>query len=160
MHCPFCDNEDTRVVDSRLAMGGASIRRRRECTACKRRFWTFERYEIAPLLVVKKDGSREDFEREKVLNGVLRACQKRPVSYQILDDMVSALERDLRATGEVEVSSEVIGERVMEGLRKIDEVAYVRFASVYKEFKDISRFSEELNALRESRERFSIEEKQ
>lgn len=153
MHCPSCKCEDTRVINSRLADGGCSIRRRRECPACKKRFWTFERYENVRLLVVKKDGRREEFCSQKVLEGVLKACQKRPISYKDMENMVLALERELRASGDIEVSSEVIGEKVMDRLRELDEVAYVRFASVYKEFKDISRFSEELLALEESRER-------
>ena len=159
MHCPFCGHKETRVTDSRLADSGCSIRRRRECPACKKRFWTFERYESARLLVVKKDGRREEFDRNKILSGVTKACRKRPVTAEAIDAMVSALERDLRASGDVEITSVAIGERIMERLIDFDEVAYVRFASVYKEFKDVNRFSEELRALAEIRKRFVNEEK-
>ena len=158
MHCPFCNNEDTRVTDSRLADNGTSIRRRRECPVCKRRFWTFERCESARLFVVKKDGRRVEFDSEKIRLGVEKACQKRPVPPEAVAGLVADLERDLRATGDVEVTSVSIGERIMEKLIDIDEVAYVRFASVYKEFKDVSRFSEELRALAEKRKRLADEE--
>lgn len=159
MHCPFCSHEDTRVTDSRLADNGCSIRRRRECSACKKRFWTFERYESTRLLVIKKDGRREEFDRNKILSGVTKACRKRPVDPEAIEDMVASLERDLRASGDVEFSSVSIGERIMERLIDLDEVAYVRFASVYKDFKDVNRFSEELRALAEMRKRFVNEEK-
>lgn len=160
MNCPFCNHSGTRVLHSRVATDGACVRRRRECDKCGKRFWTFERCEMFPLLVVKKGGCREDFDGEKLLSGVLKACQKRPVSYRAAKDMVMEIERDLRSSGKAEVSSETIGEMVMEGLRSLDEVAYVRFASVYKEFKDVSSFTEELLTLQELRQRFSTEEKQ
>ncbi len=159
MNCPFCSHKDTKVTDSRLADNGCSIRRRRECPSCKKRFWTFERYESARLLVIKKNGRREEFDRNKILSGVNKACRKRPVTNEAIETMVSALERDLRASGDEEISSVDIGERIMERLIDLDEVAYVRFASVYKDFKDVNRFSEELRALAEMRKRFVNEEK-
>ena len=159
MHCPFCDHADSRVLDSRNTEDGRSIRRRRECPRCRRRFTTYERLEETPLLVVKKDGRREQFQRRKILDGLLRACEKRPVSYDAIEAMAAQIEQDLRSRGESEVPAEEIGEQVMEGLRKLDEVAYVRFASVYKEFKDVSRFAEELKVLEELRRRLPNEEK-
>lgn len=158
MHCPFCEHSDTRVLDSRLTEDGRSIRRRRECSRCRRRFTTYERYEETPLLVVKKEGRREQFQRRKILDGLLRACEKRPVSYDEMDAIAAKIEQDLRSRGETEVSADAIGEQVMEALRRLDEVAYVRFASVYKEFKDVSRFAEELKVLEELRRRLPREE--
>ena len=149
MHCPFCSHEDTRVLDSRLAEFGSAVRRRRECVVCKKRFTTYERHEEAPLLIVKKDGRRERFDKHKILEGVLRACEKRPVSYDEVENLAVDVERKLRSNGENEVSALEVGDEVMERLRALDEVAYVRFASVYKEFKDVSRFSDELRALEE-----------
>lgn len=162
MRCPFCDCEDTRVIDSRTADGGGSIRRRRECPKCKKRFRTFERYEWGRLLVIKKDGRREEFDRKKLREGIVKACQKRPVAFQDIDRIVTELERDLRLSGDDEISSVVIGKRIMDRLIELDEVAYVRFASVYKEFKDVSRFREELSAIENlrERERLADEEKQ
>ena len=157
MHCPFCDHHDSRVLDSRVTEDGRSIRRRRECPRCRRRFTTYERYEETPLLVVKKDGRREHFERRKVLDGLLRACEKRPVAYDTIQAVAAQIEQELRSRGESEVSAEEIGEQVMENLRRLDEVAYVRFASVYKEFKDVSRFAEELKVLEELRRRLPEE---
>lgn len=158
MHCPFCEHSDTRVLDSRLTEDGRSIRRRRECSRCRRRFTTYERYEETPLLVVKKEGRREQFQRRKILDGLLRACEKRPVSYDEMEAIATRIEQDLRNRGETEVSADAIGEQVMEALRRLDEVAYVRFASVYKEFKDVSRFAEELEVLEELRRRLPREE--
>lgn len=147
MRCPFCDHHDTRVLDSRPINDMRSIRRRRECAGCSRRFTTFETVEEIPLIVVKKDGNREQFSREKVLRGLIRACEKRPVSIETLQNLAEEIERELRNTGLSEVGSEMIGEAVMERLIHVDEVAYVRFASVYRQFKDINVFLKELNQL-------------
>lgn len=146
------------MLDSRLADEGMSIRRRRECQTCLRRFTTFERYEEARMLVVKKDGRRERFDKNKMLGGVARAIEKRPIEFSEAEALVSAVDKDLRSRGENEISSEAIGQAIMDRLLVLDEVAYVRFASVYKEFKDVSRFSEELKALEDSRRRFPVEE--
>ncbi len=135
------------MVDSRPADDGNSIRRRRECEKCGFRFTTFEKVEESPLIVVKKDGAREEFAREKVRRGLIRACEKRPVSIEQLEDIVSEVERELRALGESEIDSDLIGEKVMDKLAKLDEVAYVRFASVYRQFKDINVFVDELKEL-------------
>ncbi len=134
-------------MDSRPADDGNSIRRRRECEKCGFRFTTFEKVEESPLIVVKKDGAREEFAREKVRRGLIRACEKRPVSIEQLEDIVSEVERELRALGESEIDSDLIGEKVMDKLAKLDEVAYVRFASVYRQFKDINVFVDELKEL-------------
>ncbi|PSL35222.1 transcriptional repressor NrdR [Planomicrobium soli] len=147
MKCPACQHNGTRVVDSRPVDENKSIRRRRECEACGYRYTTFEKVEEMPLIVVKKDGSREEFSREKVLRGLIRACEKRPVSLEVLEELVFTIEKDLRRIGNAEVKSEEVGEMVMEGLAAIDEVAYVRFASVYRQFKDINVFIEELKDL-------------
>lgn len=147
MKCPACHHNGTRVVDSRPVDENKSIRRRRECESCTYRFTTFEKVEEMPLVVVKKDGSREEFSREKVLRGLIRACEKRPVSLDSLDEVVFSIEKELRRIGNSEVKSEAVGEMVMDRLAKIDEVAYVRFASVYRQFKDINVFIEELKDL-------------
>jgi transcriptional repressor NrdR len=147
MKCPYCDYAGTKVLDSRPVNDNKSIRRRRECERCSRRFTTFETVEETPLLVIKKDGSREEFSRDKILRGLMRACEKRPVSVEQLEMIVSEVERELRKTAQTEVESRVIGELVMEQLYKVDEVAYVRFASVYRQFKDINMFLKELNSL-------------
>ncbi|MCC3375851.1 transcriptional regulator NrdR [Cohnella sp. REN36] len=147
MKCPFCDYGGTKVLDSRPANDNKSIRRRRECEQCSRRFTTFEMVEETPLIVIKKDGGREEFSRDKVLRGLLRACEKRPVSVGQLEVIVSNVERELRNTAQAEVESRVIGEICMEELYPVDEVAYVRFASVYRQFKDINMFLKELNNL-------------
>ncbi|NMB46273.1 MAG: transcriptional repressor NrdR [Firmicutes bacterium] len=149
MKCPFCGYMDTKVVDSRATEEGSSIRRRRECIRCGRRFTTYERLDEIPLMVVKKDGRREVFSREKIITGVLKASQKRPISYEVIENLARDIERDLRNRMDREVSSKIIGEMVMERLRQIDEVTYVRFASVYRQFKDIGRFMEELEKLRQ-----------
>jgi transcriptional repressor NrdR len=135
------------VVDSRPAEEGASIRRRRECLACQKRFTTYETMERLPLMVVKKDGSRQTFDRSKVLNGMIRACEKRPVSFDTLEQIADQIEQILQNSLERETSTERIGELVMDALKKVDEVAYVRFASVYRQFKDINTFMSELNKL-------------
>ena len=147
MKCPYCAYPESKVVDSRPADEGASIRRRRECLACHKRFTTYETMESLPLMVIKKDGSRQSFDRGKVLSGLIRACEKRPVSYQTLEGLVSEIEQALQNQMDREISSARIGELVMERLKKLDEVAYVRFASVYREFKDIDTFMAELNDL-------------
>lgn len=147
MKCPACHHNGTRVVDSRPVDDMKSIRRRRECEACGYRYTTFEKVEEMPLIVVKKDGSREEFSREKVLRGLIRACEKRPVSLEVLESVVFDIEKDLRRQGNAEVKSEEVGELVMDRLAGIDEVAYVRFASVYRQFKDITVFIDELKDL-------------
>ncbi|MCI8551925.1 MAG: transcriptional regulator NrdR [Lawsonibacter sp.] len=151
MKCPYCAFLESKVVDSRPADEGASIRRRRECLSCHKRFTTYETVESLPLMVVKKDGSRQSFDRSKVLGGLIRACEKRPVSYQALEHMVTEIEQVLQNQMDREISSAVIGELVMERLKKLDEVAYVRFASVYRQFKDINTFMTELNKLLEDK---------
>ncbi|MBV8370018.1 MAG: transcriptional repressor NrdR [Candidatus Eremiobacteraeota bacterium] len=145
MLCPHCRKNDTRVIDSRD--DDNSIRRRRECLGCKHRFTTYERMEAPRLFVVKKDGRREQYNREKILSGLRRATQKRPVSEAQTEEIVAAIERELFARGETEVSVNVIGEKVMEALKNVDEVAYVRFASVYRDFRDVASFRAELEDL-------------
>ncbi|MEW9698404.1 transcriptional regulator NrdR [Paenibacillus sp. SI8] len=147
MKCPFCDHSGTKVLDSRSANENKSIRRRRECEKCARRFTTFEMVEETPLIVIKKDGSREEFSREKMLRGLIRACEKRPVSMERLEVIVSEVEMQLRNTAHAEVDSLAIGEIVMEQLYPVDEVAYIRFASVYRQFKDINMFLKELTQI-------------
>ncbi len=149
MRCPFCANPESKVVDSRPADEGASIRRRRECLACHKRFTTYEMMESLPLMVVKKDGSRQSFDRNKVLSGLIRACEKRPVSFDTLEGIVNEVEQALQNELKQEISSAEIGELVMDKLKKVDQVAYVRFASVYRQFKDIDTFMAELNKLLE-----------
>ena len=151
MKCPYCAYLESKVVDSRPADEGASIRRRRECLSCHKRFTTYETMESLPLMVVKKDGSRQSFDRNKVLGGLIRACEKRPVPYHVLEELVGEIEQVLQNQMEREVPSAQIGELVMERLKKIDEVAYVRFASVYRQFKDINTFMHELNKLLEDK---------
>jgi len=147
MKCPSCQNNNTRVVDSRPVDEGRSIRRRRECERCSYRFTTFEKVEETPLVVVKKEGTREEFSREKMLRGLIKACEKRPVALKQLEDITSDIEMELRSQGVSEIKSGEVGEMVMDRLAKIDEVAYVRFASVYRQFKDINVFIEELKEL-------------
>ncbi|TBL75595.1 transcriptional regulator NrdR [Paenibacillus thalictri] len=147
MKCPYCDHPGTKVLDSRSANENKSIRRRRECEKCTKRFTTFEMVEETPLIVIKKDGSREEFNREKILRGLIRACEKRPVSVEMLESIVSEVEKQIRNTAQAEVDSREIGEFVMEQLYPMDEVAYIRFASVYRQFKDIGMFMKELNDL-------------
>ena len=151
MKCPYCAFLESKVVDSRPADEGASIRRRRECLSCHKRFTTYETMESLPLMVVKKDGSRQSFDRNKVMGGVIRACEKRPVSYQDMEGLVAEIEQVLQNQMEREISSAQIGELVMDRLKKLDEVAYVRFASVYRQFKDINTFMTELNKLLEDK---------
>lgn len=147
MRCPFCDFNDTKVIDSRLGKEGNNIRRRRECIDCGRRFTTYERVEETLPLVVKKDGRREPFDRTKIIAGMQRACEKRPVSISTIEKLVDRLELSLQECGEKEIDASRIGEAVMEALHEIDEVAYVRFASVYRQFRDINEFMAELKDL-------------
>lgn len=151
MKCPFCHYLESKVLDSRPTEEGNAIRRRRECLKCFRRFTTYEKVEEIPLLVVKRDGRRVPFDRSKILSGLLKACEKRSVSLKTLEDVAEDIERDLRNSMEKEIPSTVIGEKVMERLKGIDEVAYVRFASVYRKFTDISRFRDELEKLLKER---------
>ncbi|WP_296326362.1 transcriptional regulator NrdR [uncultured Acidaminococcus sp.] len=147
MKCPFCSYADSRVIDSRSVDNGTSIRRRRECPECGRRFTTYEKYEETPLLVIKKDGRRELFDSQKLTNGLLKAFEKRPFSYEQIQSIASGIERDLRALGESEVKSTLIGETVMKALEKIDQIAYVRFASVYRQFADVNSFMQEIQGM-------------
>ena len=147
MKCPFCSFEESKVIDSRPTDEGQRIRRRRECLSCGKRFTTYEIIESLPIIVIKKDKSRETFNRDKLMTGLLRACEKRPVSIDTLDNIIDEIETTLQNSLDREVSSEKIGQLVMEKLKKIDEVAYVRFASVYRQFKDINTFMRELNKL-------------
>ena len=147
MKCPFCGYTESKVIDSRPAEEGATIRRRRECLACSKRFTTYEIIERLPLVVVKRDGSRQSFDKVKLINGMVRACEKRPVSLQTLEQIADEIEQELQSNLEREVSTVDVGEMVMKRLKSIDEVAYVRFASVYRSFKDINTFMEELSKL-------------
>jgi len=147
VRCPFCRSDETKVLDSRQIEGGSAIRRRRECDVCAKRFTTYERYEDFQLMVIKKDGRREPFSRQKLLAGLNKACEKRPVSIEQLETIVSDIERQLLDTNEREVPSTMIGEAVINKLFAIDEIAYIRFASVYRQFKDIQKFMEELEEL-------------
>jgi len=147
MKCPFCDNDDTKVVDSRPTDEGQSIRRRRECEKCGRRFTTYEKIEQIPLIVVKKDGSRQTFDRAKVMNGIIKACEKRPVPMDDIEKIVDDIERGLSNLMLKEMDSSIIGEYVMEHLRDLDDVAYVRFASVYRQFTDAESFRKEIEKL-------------
>jgi transcriptional repressor NrdR len=147
MKCPFCGYSESKVIDSRPAEEGATIRRRRECLSCQKRFTTYEIMERLPLIVVKKDGSRQTFDRVKLLNGMIRACEKRQVPMSELDKIADDIEQELQNSLEREVSTQEIGELVMERLKDVDEVAYVRFASVYRHFRDINTFMDELNKI-------------
>jgi len=147
MRCPFCGHPESKVVDSRSSKEGDSIRRRRECLACERRYTTYERIEEVAQMVIKKDGRREAFDRWKIKSGILKACEKRPVSLEQVDGLIDDVERDLFNSTEHEVSTEAIGQAVMNRLKKLDQVAYVRFASVYRQFKDLNEFMAELKGL-------------
>jgi transcriptional repressor NrdR len=147
MHCPFCDHLENKVVDSRLSKEGEAIRRRRECLSCQRRFTTYERLEEVLPAVIKKDGRREPFNRQKILEGLKTACQKRPISVDILEGVVERIEKKIHEMGQSEIPSRNIGEEVMKELHELDEVAYVRFASVYRNFKDLGEFMNELKDL-------------
>ena len=147
MHCPFCSAEDTKVNDSRLVSEGGQVRRRRECMSCRERFTTYELAELVMPRVIKSDETREPFDEEKLRAGLLRALEKRPVGIDQIEDAISHIQHSLRATGEREITSRMVGERVMSELRELDEVAYVRFASVYRSFQDLSEFRAELDRL-------------
>lgn len=147
MRCPFCNSEDTKVIDSRPADEQNAIRRRRECIACNKRFTTYERLEAFPMMVVKKDDTREQYDRQKAEKGILLACHKRPVSAEQVQELLDELENQLFNTGRKEIPTTLIGEIIMEKLRELDEVAYVRFASVYREFKDVDTFAAEITKL-------------
>ncbi len=147
MKCPFCGHLDDKVIDSRLSQDGNATRRRRECLSCTKRFTTYERVEETLPLVVKKDGTREAFNRSKILDGLKKACEKRPVSIEDMEKAIDRLEARFMESGEREVQSSIVGEAVMEELRGLDEVAYVRFASVYREFRDVNEFMKELREL-------------
>ena len=149
MRCPYCGAEDTKVTDSRPSEN--TIRRRRECIVCDKRFTTYERIEVIPLMVVKKDGTREEFDRAKIEKGILRACHKRPVSADKISQLVDEIENELLAGGDKEIPSMVIGEKVMNKLAALDDVAYVRFASVYREFKDVKTFVKEIEKMDKNR---------
>ena len=149
MRCPFCQHMDDRVIDSRLSKEGDMIRRRRECTHCLRRFTTYERVEETLPLVIKKDGRRENFDRGKILAGLHKACEKRPISVETLEKLVDRIEQKLQEGGEREIHSRVVGEQIMLELQNLDEVAYVRFASVYRSFKDVNEFMNEVKELLE-----------
>ncbi|OQW34920.1 MAG: NrdR family transcriptional regulator [Nitrospira sp. SG-bin1] len=151
MKCPFCDELEDKVVDSRMAKEGEVIRRRRECLGCKRRYTTYERVEEILPVVVKKDGRRESFDRNKILVGLKKACEKRPISISTIEAVTDRIEKRIQEMGETEIESRVVGEEVMKELHQLDQVAYVRFASVYREFKDIDQFMDELKTLAQHR---------
>jgi transcriptional repressor NrdR len=152
--CPFCDDVEDKVVDSRMAKEGQVIRRRRECLACKRRYTTYERVEESLPMVAKKDGRREPFDRQKIFSGLTKACEKRPISVSTIEAVTDRIEKRIQEMGETEILSRTVGEEVMKELHQLDQVAYVRFASVYREFKDIDQFMDELKMLaRERREK-------
>ena len=147
MKCPFCGESDNKVIDSRLSKDGNVIRRRRECILCSRRFTTYEHIEEIPIMIIKKDGRREIFSREKVRSGIKKACEKLDISMNVIEEFIEELERDLKETGEKEIPSSVIGEKIMAKLHELNDIAYVRFASVYREFKDVNDFVSELKSL-------------
>ena len=147
MKCPYCNYEDTKVIDSRPTEDGHAIRRRRGCEKCGKRFTTYEKVEESIIMIVKKDGSREAFDRGKLMNGIIRACEKRPVPMATIEEMVDRIERGLNNLMQKEVKSDFIGELVMDELKKVDQVAYIRFASVYREFTDVETFKEEIDKL-------------
>ena len=151
MKCPFCDDVEDKVVDSRMAKEGEVIRRRRECLSCKRRYTTYERVEETMPAVVKKDGRREPFDRTKIVFGLKKACEKRPISTTTIEAVTGRIEKRIQELGETEVDSTMVGEEVMKELSQLDQVAYVRFASVYREFKDIDQFMDEIKALAQQR---------
>lgn len=151
MKCPFCDDVEDKVVDSRMAKEGELIRRRRECLGCKRRFTTYERVDEILPVVVKKDGRREAFDRAKILSGLKKACEKRPISTATIEAVADRIEKHIQEMGETEIESRIVGEELMKELHQLDQVAYVRFASVYREFKDIDQFMDELRTLAQQR---------
>ncbi|MBL4821137.1 MAG: transcriptional regulator NrdR [Gammaproteobacteria bacterium] len=147
MHCPFCNTVDTKVIDSRLVADGNQVRRRRECITCSERFTTYETAELVMPRIIKQNGNREPFDEEKLHSGLTKALEKRPVSLEKVDEAISRIKANLRATGEREIQSRVVGEQVMKELRDLDEVAFVRFASVYRSFKDLDEFRKEIDKL-------------
>jgi len=147
MKCPFCGNEESKVVDKRDTDSGSATRRRRECLKCEKRFTTYERLETSSITVVKKDGAREQFDRAKIISGVTKACEKRPVSHEDIEKLTDEVEAELKTAEEAEIPSTKVGELVVKKLKKLDKVAYIRFASVYKEFKDLDDFEKELQKL-------------
>ena len=149
MKCPYCNHLDTKVIDSRPIDDGTAIRRRRICDACGKRFTTYEKVETIPLLIIKKDNTRENYDRSKIENGILRACSKRPVSTESVKQIIDRIETEIFSREEKEIPSSLVGEIVMEELKGLDEVAYVRFASVYREFKDVNKFMDELKKILE-----------
>lgn len=151
MKCPFCDELEDKVVDSRMAKEGEVIRRRRECLGCKRRYTTYERVDEILPMVVKKDGRRESFDRSKILAGLKKACEKRPISTATIETVADRIEKRIQEMGETEIESRIVGEELMKELDQLDQVAYVRFASVYREFKDIDQFMDELRTLAQQR---------
>lgn len=151
MKCPFCDELEDKVVDSRMAKEGEVIRRRRECLGCKRRYTTYERVDEILPMVVKKDGRRESFDRSKILAGLKKACEKRPISTATIETVTDRIEKRIQEMGETEIESRIVGEELMKELDQLDQVAYVRFASVYREFKDIDQFMDELRTLAQQR---------
>lgn len=151
MKCPYCNYEDTKVIDSRPTEDGHAIRRRRGCEKCGKRFTTYEKVEESIIMIVKKDGSREAFDRGKLMNGIIRACEKRPVPMATIEEMVDRIERGLNNLMQKEVKSDFIGELVMDELKKVDQVAYIRFASVYRQFTDVETFTKEIEKLQDSK---------
>ncbi|MFC4767104.1 transcriptional regulator NrdR [Effusibacillus consociatus] len=151
MRCPYCHHSDSRVLESRASEDHTTIRRRRECPSCSKRFTTYEKIEMSPLLVVKKDNRREEFSRDKLMRGILKACEKRPIAIEAIEQVVDTIERELRSEYEKEVPAEPIGEKVMGKLRELDAVAYVRFASVYRQFRDVESFAQEILSLLDSK---------
>ena len=149
MKCPFCGVVDNKVIDSRLSKDANTIRRRRECIVCSRRFTTYEHIEDIPIMIIKKDGRREVFSPDKVRSGIKKACQKRNISMDVIEEFIDELERDLREMGAKEIPSSTLGEKIMAKLYKLDDIAYVRFASVYREFKDVNDFTTEVKSLRD-----------
>ncbi|MBQ9421699.1 MAG: transcriptional repressor NrdR [Lachnospiraceae bacterium] len=147
MKCPFCSSDDTKVIDSRPADENTSIRRRRQCEACGKRFTTYEKLETMPMMVIKKDNSRESYDRSKIESGIVRSCHKRPVSTEEISNLIDEIENEIFTLGEKEIPTSIIGEKVMKKLKDLDEVAYVRFASVYREFKDVNTFIDEIGKL-------------
>ena len=147
MKCPSCNYKETKVIDSRLSSDGSSIRRRRECLKCEKRFTTYEYIEEVPLMVVKRDDRRQPFDRKKIIFGIVKACEKRPVSIERIEEVTTEVERDIQKKYEREISSKIIGEMIMDKLAKLDEVAYVRFASVYRQFRDVNQFMSELKVM-------------
>ena len=160
MKCPFCASDDTRVIDSRPADDNTSIRRRRQCESCGKRFTTYEKLETMPLMVIKKDNSRESYDRSKIESGIVRSCHKRPVSTDRISAMIDEIENEIFALGEKEIQTSVIGEKVMKKLKDVDEVAYVRFASVYREFKDVNTFIDEIGKLLKSDKAAALSDKE